>query len=104
MSIVSAFLRQAQYTGTKPTQAGLGYLLCHPRVEQNLSCFLPLCLSPVFEEVEAIHCMPSANSSWTAPQYSWFFLFHWSLESKIQVASCRPKYKHILFFTSECSF
>lgn len=82
MQIVSAFLRQAQYTGTKPTQPGLGYILCHLRVEQNHSCFLPLCLSPVFEEVEAIHCMPSANWSGKAPQYNWFFLFHWSLESK----------------------
>ncbi len=96
MKIVSAVLLQAQYTCTKPTQPGLWCRPCQLQIDHNHSCSLPLCLSEGFEEVGAIHCMPSVNFPWTALQCCWFSLFHLSFESKIQIPSYSRNSKHIL--------
>lgn len=70
------------------------------QADHNHSHSPPLCLSQGFAEVGTTHCMPSVNFPWTALQCSWFFLFHLSLESKIQTASFRPNFKciYLLFF------
>lgn len=56
-------LLQAQYSGTKPTQADLGYIQCQLQVDHSRFYSLKLYLSLMYAEGAAIHCRPSVDCS-----------------------------------------